>query len=343
MQTLACIDVMLLAVLLGQGNSASDPIHIGPGVTPPKLLRKQEPKFSPQARADHVQGTVVLELVVDEKGRATEIKVISPLGYGLDEEAEKAVKKWEFAPGMKGGHPVNIIATVEVNFRFTNTDFDEKIERRRTSYNMALHQLSSSTATAASVERAVKTIQDLSGEKFPPAMHLLGRWEANGEHVAKDPAAALDLFQKAASKNYGPALYEIGMRHIEGSELPKDQNKGIEEIRQAAMLGSPQAQFYLGDSYEKGQGVPEDPAEARHYFRLCAARGIGLCQYRLGALMLKSFAASGRDYVQAVAWLQLAQEQGVDDAKTIAVSETAKLTTEQTKWLNSIKRQLVQR
>ena len=94
-----------------------DAIRIGPGVTPPRLLHKVEPEYSSDARADHIQGTVVLQLAVNEKGRATGITVISPLGFGLDERAQAAVQTWEFAPGMKDGKPVPVMATIEVNFR----------------------------------------------------------------------------------------------------------------------------------------------------------------------------------------------------------------------------------
>src|SRR4051794_11918634 len=109
-----------------------DAIRMGPGVTPPRLLHKVEPKYSPDARADHIQGTVILQLVIDEKGRPTGVSVISPLGFGLDERAQAAVETWEFVPGMKDGKPVKILANVEVHFRFPELWFDEKAERQRT-------------------------------------------------------------------------------------------------------------------------------------------------------------------------------------------------------------------
>jgi TonB family protein len=99
--------------LNAQASSGLDgAIRIGPGVTPPRLLHKVEPEYSPGARADHIQGTVVLELAIDEQSRR--ISVISPLGFGLDERAQSAVETWRFAPGMKDGKPVKILATIEV-------------------------------------------------------------------------------------------------------------------------------------------------------------------------------------------------------------------------------------
>jgi len=320
-----------------------DAIRIGPGVTPPRLLHKVEPEYSPDARADHIQGTVVLQLAVNEKGRAIGISVISPLGFGLDERAKTAVETWAFAPGMKDGKPVKILATVEVNFRFPELWFDEKAERQRTAYNVALQTLKRTDASAKAVDRTVKSMQDLSKQRFPAAMYVVGAWEITGEHVTKDPDDGLALIQRAAAKNYGPALYEIAIRKIEGRDVAKDAEKGLETMRQASILGSPQAQFYLGNLYERGSGVPREADRARRYFRLCAAQGVPMCQYRLGSLLLDSADRPERDYVQAVAWFQLAGEHGIPEAKDIASKETAKLTPAQTAWMASLKAQLVRK
>jgi TonB family protein len=60
---------------------------------------------------------VLLSIIVDEHGLPRDIKVIRPLGLGLDEKAVEAVAKWRFIPGRKGGVPVATQAQVEVNFR----------------------------------------------------------------------------------------------------------------------------------------------------------------------------------------------------------------------------------
>jgi TPR repeat protein len=114
-------------------------------------------------------------------------------------------------------------------------------------------------------------------------------------------------------------------------------------MRQASILGSPQAQFYLGNRYETGSGVPRELDRARRYFRLCAAQGVPLCQYRLGRLLFDAAGRPERDYVQAVAWFQLAAEHGILEAKDIASQEAAKLTPAQTVWMASLKAQLVRK
>jgi TonB family protein len=55
--------------------------------------------------------------VINPNGDATNIRVIRGLGSGLDENAIDCVKQWKFKPGYKGDQPVNVEATIEVNFR----------------------------------------------------------------------------------------------------------------------------------------------------------------------------------------------------------------------------------
>jgi protein TonB len=89
----------------------------GGGVSAPAILMKVEPEYSEEARKAKFQGTVVLMIVVDEHGMPRNLRVVRPLGLGLDEKALEAVSKWRFKPGMKDGKPVATEATVEVNFR----------------------------------------------------------------------------------------------------------------------------------------------------------------------------------------------------------------------------------
>jgi TonB family protein len=91
--------------------------RIGGGVSPPQLIFKVEPEYSEEARKAKFQGTVVLFVVVDEKGNPRDIQVQRPLGLGLDQKAIEAVQKWKFSPGKKDGKPVAVQATIEVNFR----------------------------------------------------------------------------------------------------------------------------------------------------------------------------------------------------------------------------------
>lgn len=102
----------------GQGGNFGGGVYqIGGDVSEPVLLVKVEPEYSEEARKAKYSGTVLLSIIVDKNGLPRDIKVIRPLGLGLDEKAIEAVSKWRFKPAMKDGHPVAVQANVEVNFR----------------------------------------------------------------------------------------------------------------------------------------------------------------------------------------------------------------------------------
>jgi TonB family protein len=96
---------------------ASGPYRIGGPVTAPRVLSKIEPEYSEEARLAALQGTVVLSVVIGADGMAQDIVVARPLGLGLDDKAVAAVSQWRFQPGTRGGEPVPVFATIEVNFR----------------------------------------------------------------------------------------------------------------------------------------------------------------------------------------------------------------------------------
>jgi len=65
-----------------------------------------------------VQGTVLLECVVQKDGSVGDVQVIRSLDstFGLDQEAIKAAKAWRFAPGTRLGEPVPVLITIELTF-----------------------------------------------------------------------------------------------------------------------------------------------------------------------------------------------------------------------------------
>ena len=88
----------------------------------PKTTHAPDPEYSKQAVKAKINGLVVLAMIVGTDGRAYNIAVVKPLGYGLDEEAIKAVQKWRFKPGQSAGKAVAVAVRVEVNFRYPYPD-----------------------------------------------------------------------------------------------------------------------------------------------------------------------------------------------------------------------------
>jgi periplasmic protein TonB len=85
-------------------------------VTPPTVLSRVEPQYTPAARAAKLQGTVVLECVIDEQGVPKVLRVVRSLDPELDQNAITAIEQWRFKPGTRNGTPVKVSLNIEVNF-----------------------------------------------------------------------------------------------------------------------------------------------------------------------------------------------------------------------------------
>jgi protein TonB len=93
------------------------PVRVGGSVTPPKVIKSVDARFSEQARAAKVGGTVTLSLVIEKDGTPSHVRVIKGIGYGLDEKAIAAVQQYRFKPAMRDGEPVATQINIQVNFK----------------------------------------------------------------------------------------------------------------------------------------------------------------------------------------------------------------------------------
>jgi TonB family protein len=92
-------------------------MQVGGGVSAPVLLNDPEPEFSDEARRAKYQGVCLVALVVDTQGNPQQIRIVRPLGMGLDEKAVAAVRQYKFKPAMYKGRPVAVSINVSVDFR----------------------------------------------------------------------------------------------------------------------------------------------------------------------------------------------------------------------------------
>ena len=81
------------------------------------LLSRVDPEYSEEAKQAKFEGTVFLQLVVGLDGHARDVRVVKGVGLGLDEKAIECVRRWTFKPVIKDGRPVQVGATVNVDFR----------------------------------------------------------------------------------------------------------------------------------------------------------------------------------------------------------------------------------
>lgn len=84
--------------------------------TGPRVIKTVPPEYTAGAWRKNIQGVVVLEVEIDDKGSVQATRVIKSLDPGLDKNAMKAVKKWKFSPATRDGQPVPLTFTLEVRF-----------------------------------------------------------------------------------------------------------------------------------------------------------------------------------------------------------------------------------
>lgn len=90
------------------------------GISSPRCVRCPFPEYTDKARSAHFEGTVTLDVVVSANGDVESAIVVKTPGYGLEQKALEAVRKWKLRPA-KGpdGNPVRTRVIVEMAFRLT--------------------------------------------------------------------------------------------------------------------------------------------------------------------------------------------------------------------------------
>ncbi len=93
----------------------------GPNVCTQPVMRPKrtvgvQAKYTKQAQLAEIEGKVRVEVTVDETGHVIAARLLSGLGYGLDEVALEAARKCVFEPATLCGRPVVGTAVVTQNF-----------------------------------------------------------------------------------------------------------------------------------------------------------------------------------------------------------------------------------
>lgn len=98
------------AVVSGQ------PVRVGGDIKEPKKIRSVAPVYPLDAQTAHLQGTVIMEAVLDVYGSVSDVKLLRSAHETLDIAAVNAVRQWKFMPTTVNGMPVSVIMTVTVTF-----------------------------------------------------------------------------------------------------------------------------------------------------------------------------------------------------------------------------------
>jgi protein TonB len=81
----------------------------------PRKVVDVHPVYPEVARAARVEGTVILEAVLDTGGRVTQLRVLRSVPL-LDQAALDAVRQWRYSPSVYYGRAVSVLMTITVRF-----------------------------------------------------------------------------------------------------------------------------------------------------------------------------------------------------------------------------------
>ena len=93
----------------------------GGAIREPRKIRDVPAVYPDVARAAKIEGLVILEATIDERGVVSDARVLRSIPL-LDSAALTALKQWRYTPTLLNGVPVRVLMTV--TFRFSLGDHD---------------------------------------------------------------------------------------------------------------------------------------------------------------------------------------------------------------------------
>ena len=83
-----------------------------------RIISKPNPIFPASARERHVQGTVVLHVIIGKQGTIRDLELVSTPDDALAESAMDAVRRWTYQPYLLNGKPTDVDSRITVNYAF---------------------------------------------------------------------------------------------------------------------------------------------------------------------------------------------------------------------------------
>lgn len=80
-------------------------------------ILQQQIEYPEKAKYAGIQGKVIIQFIVNEKGEVEDPRVIRGIGGGCDEEAIRVVKLAKFKPGKQRGRPVRVQYSLPIYFK----------------------------------------------------------------------------------------------------------------------------------------------------------------------------------------------------------------------------------
>jgi TonB family protein len=95
------------------------PIRVTGDVKAPVVIHRVTPLYPKAALAIHLNGSVIVECIIDKTGHVRDAKVLRSSSPLFNQSAADAVLQWQFAPGSLHGTAVDTIFDLTVTFQLT--------------------------------------------------------------------------------------------------------------------------------------------------------------------------------------------------------------------------------
>lgn len=92
------------------------PVHAGMRL---EYARATPPPYPGAAIRGNLEGTVMLEVLVDVDGRPVDVRIHASSGHRVLDAAARShvLREWSFRPAMRDGQPVQAIGIIPIDFR----------------------------------------------------------------------------------------------------------------------------------------------------------------------------------------------------------------------------------
>ena len=113
---------VLICLAIGQPAAMAQQADRGPvykpgdGVSAPVLAKEVKPQYTAKAKRAGIEGTVLLDCIVETDGSVGDVTVTKSLDEELDQQAVMAARQWTFQPGKKNGKAVRVEISLEMTF-----------------------------------------------------------------------------------------------------------------------------------------------------------------------------------------------------------------------------------
>jgi TonB family protein len=254
---LAGLSTLLLSVNLGLAEDETSAL-VGNYDRAPTPLKITKPQYPQEAFEQKIEGTVVLEMLVDADGRVHPRRILTSV-LALNAAAIDCVREWRFNPATKGGKPVATMAHAPVGFRIRDT----APKRRHTKSDFVAGQ---------------KACDDGSREEC----YKTGLAYARSDGVTGNAVSAAELFKRACDSGFAEACGALGWAYDSGFGIERDLVQAVALHRAACDGKVAEGCYSLGMAYARGEGTEKDLAAAARFLRLACDSGFKMaCREKL--------------------------------------------------------------